>query len=232
MDYLFFNSNFGYLEGLVRGLKSFMLTKHDYDNMVLCETLDDIKLNLMTGDYINYVSNIPSPVMVSMLEEKLKEKLVKEFFYFRNNSVEPLSTFLDYIRYNYMIDNICLLISGMVHQRPPSELLPRCHPLGIFDQISTISIVSTPSQLYQDILVDTPLGTSFLGIKAKFFESCDSQEQFDEMHSFLTVKPQVYLESFYELCKSIGGITFEVMEPIIQFESDHRCFSISINSIG
>ena len=62
-----------------------------------------------------------------------------------------------------MIDNITLLITGTVHQRPISELIPKSHPLGSFEQMEAIHIASTPAELYNAVLVDTPLG------KAEYF---------------------------------------------------------------
>jgi vacuolar-type H+-ATPase subunit C/Vma6 len=57
-----------------------------------------------------------------------------------------------------MIDNIILLLTGTLHQRSISELLPKCHPLGSFEQMEAINIASTPAELYNAVLVDTPLG--------------------------------------------------------------------------
>lgn len=57
-----------------------------------------------------------------------------------------------------MIDNIVLLITGTLHQRAINDLLPRCHPLGIFEQLGAITIADTPAQLYNAVIVDTPLG--------------------------------------------------------------------------
>ena len=37
---LFFNVDSGYLEGLVRGFRSGILTQNDYFNLVQCETLE------------------------------------------------------------------------------------------------------------------------------------------------------------------------------------------------
>ncbi|KII69268.1 V-type proton ATPase subunit d 1 [Thelohanellus kitauei] len=226
MDYLSFNSEFGYLEALVRGYKSTMLTKKDYQNMVQSENLDDIKLNLMTTEYAAYVANLASPITVQTLEEKINQKMVKEFMYLRSNATEPLSTFLDYVSYGYMINNICLLISGTVNHRSVAELMPRCHPLGMFDQIPTIGLVSSASELYNVILVDTPL--------AKFFAPCVSEEQFDEMHVEVirSTVYKTYLEEFFCLCEKIGGTTFEIMKPLLEYESDRRCFSIAMNSLG
>ena len=61
-------------------------------------------------------------------------------------------------RYAYMIDNIVLLITGTLRQRTINDLLPRCHPLGTFEQLGAIAIADTPAQLYNAVLVDTPLG--------------------------------------------------------------------------
>ena len=63
-------------------------------------------------------------------------------------------------RYSYMIDNIILLITGTLHQRSIKELIPKCHPLGRFDEMASINIASTPAELYNAVLVDTPLGRS------------------------------------------------------------------------
>ena len=57
-----------------------------------------------------------------------------------------------------MIDNIILLITGTLHQRPITELIPKCHPLGSFEQMEAIHIAATPAELYNAVLVDTPLG--------------------------------------------------------------------------
>lgn len=61
-------------------------------------------------------------------------------------------------RYSYMIDNIILLITGTLHQRPISELVPKCHPLGSFEEMASINIASTPAELYNAVMIDTPLG--------------------------------------------------------------------------
>jgi V-type H+-transporting ATPase subunit d len=64
--------------------------------------------------------------------------------------------------YSYMIDNAMLLISGTLHHRERQELLDKCHPLGLFDGMAALTTANTPVDLYNIILVATPLGqTSF-----------------------------------------------------------------------
>ncbi|XP_070491740.1 V-type proton ATPase subunit d 1 [Chironomus tepperi] len=221
-----FNIDSGYLEGLCRGFKCGILKQSDYLNLVQCETLEDLKLHLQGTDYGQFLANEPSPLAVSVIDDKLREKLVIEFQHMRNHAVEPLATFLDFITYSYMIDNIILLITGTLHQRPISELIPKCHPLGSFEQMEAIHVAATPAELYNAVLVDTPL--------APFFVDCISEQDLDEMNIEIIRNTlyKAYLEAFYEFCKSLGGTTADVMCEILAFEADRRAIIITINSFG
>ena len=57
----------------------------------------DLKLHLQSTDYGTFLANEASPLTVSVIDDKLKEKLVVEFQHMRNQALEPLATFLDYI---------------------------------------------------------------------------------------------------------------------------------------
>jgi len=46
MSEFFFNIDHGYLEGLIRGFKSGLLTTTDYANLVQCETLEGLNLKI------------------------------------------------------------------------------------------------------------------------------------------------------------------------------------------
>ncbi|KAG8233194.1 hypothetical protein J437_LFUL008957 [Ladona fulva] len=221
-----FNIDGGYLEGLCRGLKCGILKQTDYHNLVQCETLEDLKLHLQGTDYGNFLANEPSPLQVSVIDDKLREKLVIEFQHMRNQAVEPLSTFLDYITYSYMIDNIILLITGTLHSRTISELIPKCHPLGSFEQMEAIHVATTPTDLYNAVLVDTPL--------APFFVDCFVKEDLNEMNIEIIRNTlyKAYLEAFHAFCKEIGGTTADTMCEILAFEADRRAIIITINSFG
>ena len=158
----------------MRGLKAGVLSQADYLNLVQCETLEDLKLHLQSTDYGNFLANEASPLTVSVIDDKLKEKMVVEFRHMRNHAYEPLASFLDFITYSYMIDNVILLITGTLHQRSIAELVPKCHPLGSFEQMEAVNIAQTPAELYNAILVDTPL--------AAFFQDCISEQDLDEMN--------------------------------------------------
>ncbi|KAL1535244.1 hypothetical protein AAHA92_31324 [Salvia divinorum] len=66
--------------------------------------------------------------------EKCTLKLVDEYKHMLTQATEPLPTFLGFIIYGHMIDNVVLIITGTLHERDVQELLEKCHPLGMFDR--------------------------------------------------------------------------------------------------
>lgn len=221
-----FNVDHGYFEALVRGWRSGILTTDDYYNLCQCETLDDLKLHLQSTDYGNFLQNEKSPLAVSVIDDKLKQKMVSEFNHIRKQCVEPLATFLDFMTYGYMIDNVIFLLTGTRHKRDMNELLPKCHPLGMFEEIGVLTIAHTPAELYNSVLKDTPLGP--------FMAKCMKAPDLDEMNIEIIRNTlyKEYLEAFYGFCMTIGGGTAETMKSILQFEADRRALNITINSFG
>jgi len=223
---LTFNIDDGYLDGILRGYRSGVLTQGDYSNLIQCDLLDDMKLHLSQTDYGDFLANEPSPIHTTTIAEKCTEKMVAEFNHIRNQAVEPLATFLDYITYGYMIDNIVLIITGTLHERDTSELLEKCHPLGMFESIATLTVAQNVADLYNSVLVDTPL--------APYFQNCLSEEDLNEMNIELIRNTiyKAYLEDFYRYCKELGGATAEIMSELLEFEADRRAINITINSFG
>ncbi|KAJ3412444.1 H(+)-transporting V0 sector ATPase subunit d [Chytridiales sp. JEL 0842] len=226
MEALWFNVEDGYLEGIVRGYKAGILTSNNYLNLTQCETLEDLKLQLSSTDYGNFLQNEPSPLATTTIAEKARDKMIAEFKYLRTHANRPLSTFLDYITYGYMIDNVILLITGTLHERDTHELLERCHPLGMFDTIAALCVATNVGELYSTVLVETPL--------APYFEKCLSANDLDELNIEIIRNTlyKAYLEDFYGYCQILGGGTAEVMGEILQFEADRRCINITINSFN
>ncbi|KAL5519930.1 hypothetical protein ACEPAG_1590 [Sanghuangporus baumii] len=227
MEALFFNVSNGFLEGIVRGYKAGILNQGHYANLTQCETLEDFRMQLSATDYGNFLANEPLPLSTSTINDKATQVLVDQFNFLRSNAVEPLSTFLDYITYAYMIDNVVLLITGTLHERDTHELLERCHPLGVFDTMPALCVATNVEELYQSVLVETPL--------APYFRDCLSAADLDDLNIEIIRNTlyKAYLEDFHRFCtKEIGGPTGEVMSRIIEFEADRRTLSITINSFN
>lgn len=222
-----FNVNDGYLEGILRGYMLGLLSRVDYGNLTQCDTLEDMKLHLQTTSYGDFLSNEPSPLHTTTIAEKATLKMVEEFEYMRVNANQPLASFLDYITYGYMIDNVVLLITGTLHDRDITELKEKCHPLGRFPAMASISAGQSVSDLYNEVLVDTPLGP--------YIKDFLSEEDLNEMNIEIirNVLYKAYLEDFDSYCTTVlGGATAEVMHELLQFEADRRSINITLNSFG
>lgn len=186
----------------------------------------DFRLQLSATDYGNFLANEPLPLSTATIAEKATDKLVTEFNYLRVNAVEPLSKFLDYITYAYMIDNVILLTLGTLHERDTHELLERCHPLGVFDSMPALCVATNVEELYHSVLVETPL--------APYFRDCLSAQDLDDLNIEIIRNTlyKAYLEDFHRFCQTLPGPTSEIMSRILSFEADRRTINITLNSFG
>jgi len=128
--------------------------------LLLLTRAEDVKLQLTATEYGNFLANVPSPITTSVILEQATEKMVEEFNYLRAQAVGDFARFFDYITYSYQIDNVVLLITGTLHERDTHELLERCHPLGWFSSLPALCVATTVEELYNSVLIETPLGTS------------------------------------------------------------------------
>lgn len=178
-----------------------------------------------------------------MFVEAATERLVMQFEHIRAQAFEPLATFLDYVTYSYMIDNILLLLRGSIHSKPVADLLARCHPLGKFDAMAVVAACESPEELYTTILIDRelcPVGKYF----EKYMNDVQAAEggKMDGGASVVgahfsdssievvrNVLYKAYLEDFYAFCKGLGTVTGEVMGDILDFEADRRVVSMKLN---
>jgi len=190
-----------------------------------CETLEDMRLFISTTEYGDFLANETPPLHTTTIAEKATAKLVEEFHHIRVQAVQPLAAFMDYITYQYMIDNVILLITGSLHGSNLAELLEKCHPLGKFAELGSISAATTVVDLYNAIL-ETPLG--------KYIEEVLTEEDLDEMNVEIIRNSlyKSYLMDFNNFCQQLGGETAEIMLRILSFEADRRAINITINSLG
>ncbi|KAG0135908.1 V-type proton ATPase subunit D [Tuber indicum] len=229
MEGLYFNVDNGYIEGIVRGYRNGLLTSQNYANLTQCETLDDLKLQLSPA-YGDYLANVPSPLSTSVIAAKATEKLIAEFRYIRANSTGTLAKFMDFLTYGYMIDNVALLITGTLHERDTRELLERCHPLGVFETMPVLCVATNVEELYNSVLVETPL--------APYFKNTLSSADLDELNIEIIRNTlyKSYLEDFHNFCITTPGLagtpTAELMSEVLSFEADRRAINITINSFG
>jgi len=192
-------------------------------------TSPDVKLQLNPA-YGDFLASLPPNPSTSALANKTTEKLVSEFRYLQANAVGSLAKFMDYLTYGYMIDNVALLITGTLHERDTRELLERCHPLGWFETMPVLCVATNIEELYNSVLIETPL--------APYFKGSLSHQDLDELNIEIVRNTlyKNYLEDFYHWVNShsdvAGTPTAEVMSEVLEFEADRRSINITLNSFG
>ncbi|KAF2169327.1 hypothetical protein M409DRAFT_20551 [Zasmidium cellare ATCC 36951] len=226
---MFYNATNGYVEGIVRGYRSALLSGQNYGNLTQCENIDDVKLQLGPA-YGDYLAALPPNPSTSALADKTLDKLVAEFRYLQANATGSLAKFMEYLTYAYMIDNVALLITGTLHERDTKELLERCHPLGWFETMPVLCVATNIEELYNSVLIETPL--------APYFKGSISHHDLDELNIEIIRNTlyKNYLEDFHRFVNEEPGIkgtpTQTVMSEVLEFEADRRSINITINSFG
>ncbi|ETI45855.1 hypothetical protein F441_09577 [Phytophthora nicotianae CJ01A1] len=246
-DITTFNIQHGYVEGLVRGFRSGFLDDVDYHHLTQCESLEDVKLNLQETDYDQFLADESSgTISPGLIQAGTTNKLVEEFNFLRAQAMEPLGQFLDFITYEYMIDNVILLLKGTLNGRDVNELIGQLHPLGKFDESIMRSICTFEpnakgySDLYETVLIDTPIGTYF----SQFLEESAGGDRMEGTSDVRNVLEEVqmeliknsmlklWLEDFYNFCQEIGGDTATIMGEILKARADRIAINITLNSFG
>lgn len=147
-----------------------------------------------------------------------------------------------------MIDNVILLTLGTLHERDTRELLDRCHPLGVFDTMPALCVATNVEELYQSVLVETPLGSLSLFPRypslavltlssfrsAPYFRDCLSAQDLDDLNIEIIRNTlyKSYLEDFYAFVQTLPSPTNEVMSRVLSFEADRRSINITLNSFN
>ena len=188
-----------------------------------------MKLQLSPA-YGDFLASLPPNPSTSSLANKTTDKLVAEFRYLQGQATGTLAKFMEYLTYGYMIDNVALLITGTLHERDTRELLERCHPLGWFETMPVLCVATNIEELYNSVLIETPL--------APYFKGSLSHQDLDELNIEIVRNTlyKNYLEDFYKFSTEHpdlrGTPTSDVMTEILEFEADRRAINITINSFG
>jgi len=237
-----FNILHGYTESIVRGMRSSFLAESDYHHLTQCEVLEDVKMNLTETDYGDTVADAPI-LTPTGLQTAAVSKLVIEFKYLRTQAVEPLATFLDFITYEYMIENVMLLLKGALSGRDINDLMAQCHPLGMFKESVMRSIPTFEANakgyqdLYQTVLVDTPVGPYF----SIFLQDSAGRLGGEGVRNILAeveieiIKSSLikyWIEDFHKFVIALGGETADLMGDILAVRADTNAINITLNSFG
>jgi V-type H+-transporting ATPase subunit d len=234
-----FNVDDGFLEAIARGYRGRILTREDYTSLIQADSVEDLKMHLSSAefDYGPFLEDLQGDqVETKALEKALKRALVDEFHFVRAQATYPLSKFLDFITYGYMIENLAYLIKGTLKDQGGSDttdgkltekLLESCNPLGTFPEMVVVCAATSAEEIFSIILVDTPLAKYFVGCidDCKALNDMNVEDMKDKLY-------KAYLTDFYEFCQTIGGTTGEVMSSLLEYTADMRTINIAVNSLA
>ena len=230
-DMMSFNVQNGHLEAIVHGHKDAFLRADEYNNLAQCDSLPDLKSQLQVTAYGNFLQNAGDASMLTarIIRDKAIEKLTGEFQELRGWADPTLAKFLDFLQYDFMIQNVLKLIAGSRGGNAGSlELLYRCHPLGLFPGIAALTAASGVDEMFETVLVDSPIG--------RFFQtSATGKRDFDELsiEYIRGVLHKNYLDAFHAFCiDELGGETATVMDRVLTFEADRLVVTVAANTCG
>merc|ERR1712093_251511 len=103
--------------------------------------------------------------------------------------------------------------------------------------IPTMDPAAGYRDLYQTILIDTPIGKYF----EEFLNSLQSDDGSLDVAAVLTetdleimknILKKAWLEDFHAFCLSLGGSTEEVMGHVLKMEADFRVLVVTMNALN
>ena len=155
LSFTLWNMEDGFVDGLLRGWRSTFLTDAEYANLkeggkrgggggggggapggasapaAAKEDFEDMRLSLQETDYGAFLAAEPAldPKLIGL---RATGKWVRELRYARASATGALARFLDFVAYEYMIDNILDLIKAATSSQTvdAQAVVAGCHPLG------------------------------------------------------------------------------------------------------
>jgi V-type H+-transporting ATPase subunit d len=240
-DLVFFNVDDGYSEALLRGFRKSILGEQQYTALRNAPNLKDFKAVLIDTDYTDYVKDY-TETDTSALKMLLKKKLADEIDQVQSVAGPELDNFIEMIRHKYMIDNVINIIEGIKNKTDKNVIESRNEPLGYLKEISGLLKLDYKKieDLYEDVLIDTEVGVYFSKFLEEVLASSDNKNVATINNYLQSLKPEeiknylkkIWLEYFYQFCKTLNPTTSEIMEELLKYEADCQTIQIVYNSLA
>ena len=240
-DLILFNVDDGYSEALLRGFRKSILGEQQYTALRNAANLKDFKAVLIDTDYTDYVKDY-TETDTSALKMILKKKLADEIDQVQSVAGPELDNFLEMIRHKYMIDNVINIIEGIKNKTDKNVIEARNEPLGYLKEISGLLKLDYKKieDLYEDVLIDTEVGVYFSKFLEEVLASSDNKNVATINNYLQSLKPEeiknylkkIWLEYFYQFCRTLNPTTVEIMEDLLKYEADCQTIQIVYNSLA
>ena len=176
----------------------------------------------------------------------MKKKLMTEMTYLISQSSYPLNEFLTRMLHRYQLENVVYVIEALKKNRGTiEEIMRQADPLGDFPELKNVQPVDGEdyASLYQQVLIDLPIGNYFRKFLDELIASAASDEHVVLDTKFVSEvmrdkEPQeikhhlqkIWLQDFYKFCATeLGETSQRVMCDLLKFESDFQTMQIVEN---
>lgn len=233
------NMDDGFVEAMLRSLRKGILDENYYSQLKQTSNINEFKLVLEDSDYGAAVfenQDSQADFEVALLRRQMKQKLADELKFMHSQAVYPLSAFIEKMLHGYQIDNVVFYIEGFKSNRSVEELERTADPLGIFPELKNIQPIEGDdyASLYQNVLVDLPVGVYFRKFLNEVTEGANSDENAeidakfisDAMKDYSLQQIQlrvrkIWLNEFYDFCQvHLEETSAFVMSDLLKFEAD------------
>ena len=235
------NTDDGYAEAAVRALSKSLLRDEHYQQLIAANNLAEFKMVLDETDYAKYIISDGGPIDVNQLKRKMYQKLADEIEYLMAQASQPLQGFLEQMMHCYQIENVVSYISGVKNNQDPAITKASLNPLGEFSGLKSVSSFASDDfvSLFQDILIDLPVGEYFRKFIDSIISFIGSNEGAGEKNEKITVEDisqmigdysssdiKVFLKKIWLIqyhrwiMANCNGTSCEVMDDLLKAESD------------
>ena len=184
LEAAYINMDEGFVEAMIRALRKGILDENVYTQLKQTSNISEFKLVLEDTDFGAAIfenqnrDNQTGEFEVALLRRAMKEKLASEMEWVMSQAVYPLNEFIARLLHGYQIDNVVFIIEGLKSNRSLAELMRTCDPLGYFKELKNIHPIEGDdyASLYQNVLIDLPVGTYFRKFLNEVTEGAVSDE--------------------------------------------------------
>lgn len=253
----YFNIHDGFPEAVVRALSISFLREREYEDLKRANNMQEFHMLLCDTDYSKYIANMADPANLDVndLKKRLYEKLRDEIEYLTGQASEPLSSFLQQMMHCYQIENVVSYISGVRTNLAPAIIQASMNPLGEFQGLKSVSSFAKEDfvVLFQDILIDLPVGEYFRKFIDGLIESLGAAEgreggegrqrvsieqvsQYLDNYTSSEIKvflKKIWLVTFHRwIMANCNETTQEHMNELLKAEADWETIQIIYNSFN
>ena len=180
-EMMFANIDDAVPEAQVRALRKGFLGREVYRSLRGNQNMAEFRIVMEETDYGSaiFTDQPDKKFDTQLLRNNMKKKLMTEITYLISQSSYPLNEFLTRMLHRYQLENVVYVIEALKKNRGTiEEIMKQADPLGDFPELKNVQPVDGEdyASLYQQVLIDLPIGNYFRRFLDELIASAASDE--------------------------------------------------------